>query len=103
MALKTVKKIDIISTAKVYGVITAIAGFFVGLGIAVFGSMMSYAALMGAGTMAPQMSILGGLGALAIIVMPIMYGVLGFIIGAIGAFIYNLIADHVGGIQIELE
>jgi hypothetical protein len=34
---------------------------------------------------------------------PILYGVIGFIIGVIGAFIYNLVARWAGGIEIELE
>ena len=32
-----------------------------------------------------------------------MYGVMGFIGGAIGAFVYNLVAGVVGGIEIEVE
>ena len=35
--------------------------------------------------------------------IPIVYGVMGFIAGAIGALIYNLMAKWVGGIQIELQ
>jgi len=42
-------------------------------------------------------------GAAAIIILPIMYGIFGFIGGAIGAWIYNLVAGWIGGIEIELE
>lgn len=34
---------------------------------------------------------------------PIFYGVLGFIFGAIGAFLYNLMAKWMGGIEVRLE
>lgn len=37
------------------------------------------------------------------IFMPIFYGVLGFIGGVIMAFLYNLIAGRIGGIEIELS
>lgn len=43
----------------------------------------------------------GGLG-LAIF-FPIMYAVMGFISGLLGAFLYNLVAKWVGGIEIELD
>jgi hypothetical protein len=35
--------------------------------------------------------------------MPIIYAIMGFIMGVIGAWLYNLIAKWVGGVQIELE
>jgi len=38
-----------------------------------------------------------------LIFLPIMYGVIGFIAGAIGAALYNLVAGVVGGIEIEVE
>jgi hypothetical protein len=41
------------------------------------------------------------LGAGAVIIMPIIYGVLGFILGIISAVIYNMIAAMIGGIEME--
>jgi hypothetical protein len=37
------------------------------------------------------------------IFIPIMYGVLGFVGGVIIAFLYNLVAERLGGIEIEFE
>jgi len=37
------------------------------------------------------------------IMMPIIYGVMGFVFGVIGAAIYNLIASWIGGIEVEVE
>jgi hypothetical protein len=34
---------------------------------------------------------------------PIFYAVMGFLIGVIGAAIYNLVAKLVGGIEVEVE
>ncbi len=35
--------------------------------------------------------------------MPVIYGVLGFVIGVVGAAIYNLVAGWIGGIEVEVE
>src|SRR3712207_3825703 len=35
--------------------------------------------------------------------MPIMYAVMGFISGAIGALVYNVIAKWIGRIEVEVE
>ena len=37
------------------------------------------------------------------IFMPVIYGVLGFVIGVVGAAIYNLVAGWIGGIEVEVE
>jgi len=39
----------------------------------------------------------------AIIFLPIFYGVLGLVAGAIGAALYNLFAGMLGGIELETE
>ncbi len=44
----------------------------------------------------------GGFAVMAI-VLPIMYAVLGFIFGVIGALIYNLVAHWTGGIEFTLS
>ena len=37
------------------------------------------------------------------IFMPIIYGIMGFVFGIIMAAIYNLIAQWIGGIEVEVE
>ena len=37
------------------------------------------------------------------IFMPIIYGVMGFVFGVLGAAVYNLIARWIGGIEVEVE
>ena len=45
----------------------------------------------------------GAVGAIFIAVLvPVVYAVMGFIGGAISALIYNLIAQKIGGIEIQL-
>lgn len=37
------------------------------------------------------------------LIMPVFYAVLGFVFGALGAVIYNLVAKWIGGIEFEVE
>lgn len=34
---------------------------------------------------------------------PVMYAAMGFVIGALGALIYNVVATWIGGIEVEVE
>ncbi|OGI12125.1 hypothetical protein A3K64_02205 [Candidatus Micrarchaeota archaeon RBG_16_36_9] len=98
MAKIVIKKFDILSVAKLHGLIGAIIGFVLGLFIAIFAGI--------AGAFASALGSAGGFGIagfgiLAIIVAPIMYGLIGFIGGAVGAFLYNIVADKIGGVSFE--
>ena len=42
-------------------------------------------------------------GAGAIVILPIFYGVLGFVGGAVTALAYNLIAGWTGGLEIDVQ
>ena len=44
----------------------------------------------------------GIFGVVFAILMPVIYGVMGFVMGAIGALLYNLLAKWVGGFELEL-
>ena len=43
------------------------------------------------------------LGTAAPIVLPLAYGIMGWISGYIGAWIYNFVAKSLGGVQVEVE
>ena len=89
------KKVGVMSVAKVSAVIMAIIGFIEGILFAAFGTMMG--SLAGATAIA-----LSGFGLFAIVIFPIMGDISGFIGGAIGAALYNFVADKMGGIEMEL-
>jgi hypothetical protein len=42
-------------------------------------------------------------GTMFAVALPVLYGLLGIISGAIGAALYNLVAGWIGGIEVELE
>ncbi len=66
-----------------------------------FALFMPHVAATGVSAGQPQM-FPGGFVVMAI-VFPIMYGVLGFIFGVIGALIYNLVAGWTGGIELTFS
>jgi hypothetical protein len=41
-------------------------------------------------------------GTLFAVAMPVVYGIMGIIAGAIGAGLYNLVAGWIGGIEVEI-
>ncbi len=87
------KQIDITSAAKVTAAIMAIFGFLMGLLVAIFGSTAAYIA--GAGALG------AGFGIASIVIFPIMMAIYGFVIGAISAFLYNIVAERIGGIKVR--
>jgi hypothetical protein len=51
----------------------------------------------------PPPSVLAGICIAMAIGMPILYAVMGFIMGLIGALLYNVIAKRIDGIQVEVD
>jgi len=93
--MQEVKRIGVMSAAKLMALAGVLFGLIVGVLIAVFSSAIPGAAEVPGG-------FIYGLGLLSIIIFPIFYGVIYFISGALGALIYNLLAGWIGGIKIEL-
>ena len=99
-----IKKLGILSVAKMYALIMFVISLLIsiplGLMYMVFGGVMM--GVGGRGGLAAG----GGtfvMGLVFMIGMPIFYGAMGFVFGAIGALIYNLFAGMIGGIEIEVE
>ncbi len=105
MTEMTIRRLGVFSVAKIQGLLMFVMGLIFGIIYGLF--FMIFGAAMSA--LAPQSEgQLGGLGTivLGIVMMvgiPIFYGFIGFIGGAIGALIYNAAAKVVGGIKLELE
>ena len=94
-----IKRIDPVSAGKISGIIGVAIGLIAGVFFFLFSSMI-------AGAMAHQGSGFAGAmfgGVAGIVVLPLFYGVFGFIGGLVQAFIYNLAAGWVGGIRVEAE
>ncbi len=94
------KRIGPLSAGKILGVM----GFTLGLLMGLFTIVVSMATSAYFGDYfgdSSMMSVMFGVG--SILVMPFIYGVLGFFQGLFGAWLYNLIAGILGGIQLELQ
>jgi hypothetical protein len=104
MAKMVIKRFGVFSAAKIYAVVMAGIGLVIGIPLGllmiIFGAAMM--SVSGRGSAAGG-GVGIGIGLFYMIGLPIMYGVLGFIIGAIGAAIYNLAAGMLGGVELELE
>jgi hypothetical protein len=103
-----IKRMDALSLAKIQGILGVafglIAGIFIGIIASVFQAMLD--ATMASEAASGEFIIDTGffkLGWAAVIVLPILYGIMFFIMGLISAWLYNLAAKLVGGMQIELE
>ncbi len=99
--MKTIIKIDPMSLAKILGALQALFGFFLGLAATIIAPLI---ALYGS-TATPSIdtNALISLGWAAIIVLPITYGLVGFVTGYIGAWLYNIGSKWVGGVKIDLK
>jgi hypothetical protein len=100
-----VKSVGVLSVGKVFACLYALLGLIVG-GIFSLVALASASAGAAAGGAPPEAQRAGVvallLGAGAIIIMPILYGVGGFVGGIIVAVLYNVVAAITGGIEIEL-
>lgn len=95
-----IKRVNPISAAKIGGVLYGLLGLVIGACISVVALLFSGA--LAAASDQPGGSMFGmffGVG--AIIIMPIFYGVIGFIATLISAALYNVASKITGGVEIE--
>jgi hypothetical protein len=89
------KSVNVFSAAKIFGLIYASFGLLLGLflvatGIAYYDNID--------GPVQSDTDVL-----LSTLQLPFFYGFLGVLMGGFGAFIYNIIADLIGGLELEIE
>lgn len=89
--MKEIKEIDVMSLAKVSALMGAIVGFLFGMLLAIG------ATIPGMPTVVER-----ALGIAAIVVSPIVYGILWFIWGIVVAIVYNFVAKRIGGVKIKI-
>lgn len=93
-----IRNINVIQYALVYAVLSALAGILVA--ILAFPAMALFASFPMPGTGRHGMMALGFF---PFILMPLFYGVFGFVAGIVIAALYNLVAGWTGGIEATLE
>lgn len=92
-----VRRVEPFSAAKVGGMLYAILGLILGIIFTLMSSTIG--SMMGSG--AGSFGALFGVG--SIILLPIVYGIVGFIACLIMAALYNAAAKFAGGIEIQVE
>jgi len=91
------RRIGVLSVGKVLACLYALLGLIIG-------AFMSLFALAGVAIEGPERAgpaLLVNIA--AILFLPILYGALGFLGGALMAALYNLVASFAGGIEVELR
>ena len=95
------KRVGVLSAAKIVGVSYAALGVLIGLCFSVIFSLLPMAAPGGQTELPSCLAPMFGIG--AVLFMPIVYGLMGFVGGALGAVAYNVFARVVGGLELQLE
>ncbi len=93
------------SAFKVGLVLYALLGLLIGILVALVSLMAGgIAARLGSNAPPGLSSVMGAAsGVGAIIIMPIMYGIIGGVAFAITALVYNLVAGWVGGLEVDIR
>jgi hypothetical protein len=93
-----IKRIGPLSCAKLSGLLYVVIGLLIG-------GVFSLAAM--AGAFASETAGAAGIGAIigvgAVIVFPILYGLMGFVATLIAAWLYNVAAGIVGGVEVDIQ
>ena len=101
MATMAVKRVGVLSFARISGVVGAGLGLIIGVIYGLIIMTVGAAMMSGRGGPGAGFGIVGGL--FAMILIPAFYGVISFVFGALYAFVYNIAAGFVGGIELELQ
>lgn len=91
-----VKSIGVLSVAKIMGAMYTLLGLI----LMPFVLIMSMIGAM-AGRHENPLGAIGGV--VLAICLPIVYGVMGFVVGAISCLLYNLMARWLGGNEFEVQ
>lgn len=91
-----VKSVGVLSVARIMGMIYGCLGLIFAPFFLLFGLIGSLAGQQ-------KTPFAGAIGIVLALMMPVLYGVMGFISGAIGGLLYNAFARWVGGFELEME
>jgi len=100
--MATVKRIEPGPALKLGAIIYAFLGLIIGVFMACF-SLVAGSLSGGSGTGMGARAFGFGMGVGAIIVAPIVYGIIGGIGAGIAAVVYNLAARWVGGLEVDIS
>lgn len=91
-----VRSVGVMSVAKIAGLVYGCLGLLIVPFFLIGGFLGSFAGK-------DNNPLAGAIGIVLAIAAPFLYGIMGFVMGAIGALLYNLFARLVGGFEIDLD
>jgi hypothetical protein len=94
--MQVLKSVGVMSVARIMGLIYGCMGLLFAPLFLVFGILGSVAGQ----NKNPMAGVFGIVFAIA---MPFLYGLAGFVMGALGGLLYNWLSKWVGGVELELE
>jgi len=102
---RRIKRVAPLQAGKMLGVLYACMGliFLPFSALAALAGVFPQQTQQAQATSGAPMAIAAGMMIGFGVLMPVIYGVMGFVFGVIGAAIYNLIAGWIGGIEVEVE
>ena len=99
-----IRRVGVVSMAKLMGVLYGGIGLLVGAAFALFSIVGGGALLAGGGEEgALGGGMMMGMGVAMIVIAPVFYGITGFLAGALTGWLYNLAAGWVGGIEVDIQ
>jgi hypothetical protein len=94
--MQVINSVGVLSVAKIIGLIYGCLGLM-------FVPLFLLIGLAGSIVGQQRTPFAGTLGVVFALFMPLLYGLMGFVMGAIGALLYNLFAKWVGGIELKMD
>ena len=94
--MQSIRSVGVMSCAKIFGITYACIGLLF-IPFAVIGGLASMISEQSHGAISSAVLLFLGLMA------PFFYGGIGFVFAPIWAFVYNVVAGWVGGIEIDLQ
>jgi len=94
--MRVVQSVGVLSVAKIMGLIHGTLGL-------IFMPFFLLVSVVGMATGGGRAALSGAAGIVLAVMIPVLYGGLGFVMGAIGALLYNLFAKWAGGIEVEVR
>jgi hypothetical protein len=95
-SMQVLKSVGVMSIARIMGLI------YGGMGL-LFAPFFLLFAILGSVAGQNKNPMAGVLGIVFAIAMPFLYGLTGFVMGALGGLLYNWLSKWVGGVELELE
>jgi len=98
-----IKRVGVLSLAKLMGLLYAGIGLIIGACFALF-SVVGGGAMLAGGSEEAAMGggMMMGMGVGMLVFAPLFYGIAGFVGGALTGWLYNVAAKYTGGVELEM-